>query len=116
MLFGRHQVLEALLDEVDGRDIGGSSGEKINWAKRGLWLLKNKHDMAIPSGPTALDRILALDNPDYVRPQQIASFHPTFDGATLDADGRPRARRGPDDAHGVPRRTMQRSRCRRSYT
>lgn len=83
MLFGRHHVLEGLLNEVEGRDIGGSSGEKINWARRGLWLLKNKHDMAIPSGPTALDRILALDNPAYVRPPEIAAFHPTFDGASL---------------------------------
>jgi RHS repeat-associated protein len=84
MRFGRHQVLEDLLDEVEGRDIGGSAGEKITWAKRGLWLLKNKHDQAIPSGPTALDRILALNDPDYVRPPAIASFHPTFDGAGLD--------------------------------
>jgi RHS repeat-associated protein len=84
MRFGRHQVLEELLDEVEGRDIGGSAGEKIIWAKRGLWLLKNKHDMAIPSGPTALDRILTLNNPEYIRHPSIAAFHPTFDGAGLD--------------------------------
>lgn len=84
MMFGRHQVLEEHLEAIEGRDIGGSAADKIHRVRRGLWLLKNKHEQAIPSGPTALDRILTHLDPKYVRDERIAAFHPTFDGASLD--------------------------------
>jgi RHS repeat-associated protein len=81
--FGRAESIQRYLDEVEGREVGGSAGEKISHAREGLWLLQNRHEHAIPSGPVALDRLLAYGKANHRKPEAIASFHATPDGATL---------------------------------
>jgi hypothetical protein len=75
--------METLLGELEGRDVRGSAGEKVSRARQGLKLLKYAHEMATPSGPLSLDRVLARGKKEYRTPDPILAFHPTPDGASL---------------------------------
>ncbi len=59
---GRCGRLEALVAEIDGRDVRGPSHERIAAARQGLWLMRNRPEDAFRCGPLALERILAHEH------------------------------------------------------
>src|SRR5260221_5808019 len=81
--FGRLEPLEELLGEVEDRPMLGDPAERRLDAGRPAWILRNRHEMAIPSGPLALDRILHYYEPMAQVPAPIEEFHATEAGATL---------------------------------
>src|SRR5206468_10993291 len=80
---GRMDVLEPLFKELENRDVGGSSGEKLRSAKQGLWLMQNKPEDAFRCGPFALDRILAFQNSNYKLEEPIVQSRSTVHGMSL---------------------------------
>lgn len=80
---GRMDVLSVLFRELEGRDIGGSPGEKPRGAKHGLWLMENKPEDAFRCGPFALDRILAFERKDYKQDKRILESRSTIQGMSL---------------------------------
>lgn len=83
LMFGRAPELRRISDEVGERDVRGTADQRVQAAREGLWILENKHDEAVPSGPLALDRIQALRDRNYQGNAQLDAFHATQDGATL---------------------------------
>jgi RHS repeat-associated protein len=83
-MFGRVQEVEARLSELEGRTVRGTAGNKVESARESLWLLKNRHEDAIFSGPEALKALLGVlpsRNPDAAG--TIAQFHPSPQGTSL---------------------------------
>jgi len=83
--FGQVEKLEARLKEAEGRDFRGPAGTKVADAREGLNLLKNKHHLAIFSGPEALKMYLTvrpIDNLDFAV-RTIAEYHPSMAGTTM---------------------------------
>jgi RHS repeat-associated protein len=81
--FGRAEALEILLGEVRGRPIEGPAGEKAHWAREALWVLRNRHQDAIPSGPMALDRLMRHGQPGRAPDPNILAVHATPQGSSL---------------------------------
>ena len=100
---GRYEVLETLLGEVSGRDVGGAAGEKLTTSRQGLWLMQNRPGVAFRCGPLALDRIMAL-RPGYEPHPLIAEAQSTARGTSL-AQMKDLASRA-----GLPMRMAHRSR------
>ncbi len=80
---GRYERLEALFDEAQGRDIGGSAGQMLEEAGQGLWLMRNHPEVAFKCGPYAIDRILAYGKPNYRRDPAIVKYPSTSNGTSL---------------------------------
>lgn len=80
---GRFERLEPLLQEIQGRDIRGSATEKVQGAKEGLWLMKNKPEIAFRCGPAALERILLFKNPLLGHNEAITNFPSTNMGVSF---------------------------------
>ncbi|MGH2625489.1 MAG: cysteine peptidase family C39 domain-containing protein, partial [Anaerolineales bacterium] len=83
MAFGRVAPLEDLLKEVEGRDMRGAAAERVQDAKGTVWVLREKHEMALPSGPIALQQILHQLRPGQPPNKVLAGFHADANGATL---------------------------------
>ncbi len=60
---GNCQRLEALLREIQGRDVRGSAQERIAAARQGLGLMRETPERAFACGPRALERILQQEAP-----------------------------------------------------
>jgi RHS repeat-associated protein len=56
---GHADEIEARLDEIKTRDVTGRATQKVGMAREALWVFKYHHEFALPSGPTALQIILA---------------------------------------------------------
>ena len=80
---GRFEELRALLEQVEGRDVGGSAEQKLTGARQGLAMMEDRPAEAFTCGPMALDRILAYKQADYVRDPKIVSVHGTEKGTSL---------------------------------
>ena len=83
MRFGRVQPLETLLAQIGDRVFLGSPVERIREARSAVWILRNEHHRAIPSGPRALARVQAALHLGSTPSPEIAAFHADEDGATL---------------------------------
>jgi hypothetical protein len=68
---GRCGRLEALLEEIEGRDVRGAAQERIAGARQSLWVMLHKPEDAFRCGPLALERIVA-----HRRPAQQPGRHP----------------------------------------
>lgn len=75
----------ALLNEIEGRDILGAAGERIRGARASVWVLANRHELAVPSGPLALQELLYLKRRDQLPNETLAAVHATPAGMTLPA-------------------------------
>lgn len=80
---GRQQNLEALLDDIEGRDIRGSASQWVLRAQQAVWFLQNMHEKAVPSGPVAVQRVLAFLHGEDAPAGPIWEVHATPEGATL---------------------------------
>ena len=80
---GRTEPLRDLLEELRGRDIGGSAGEKVVRAREALWQMQNLPDQSFKCGPFSLYRIRAnLNLPDAAH-KLIWDEQSTSQGTTL---------------------------------
>ena len=83
--FGQVERLEARLKESEGRDVRGPAGTKVADGREGLALLREKHHLAIFSGPEALKMYLTIrpiDNLDTAM-RTIAAYHPSVLGTSM---------------------------------
>jgi hypothetical protein len=80
---GQRQELRRILDEAEGRDVGGSAAEKVSRAREALYLLDNHYELVTPSGSTALDRLLANTRRGYRTDPALLAFRTTPIGASL---------------------------------
>ena len=80
---GNRRKLEQVLEEAEGRDVGGSAGEMLAGARRALWVMKNRPDKAYRCGPIAIDRLLAFEAVDYRRSVRITDYSAGAYGTTL---------------------------------
>jgi RHS repeat-associated protein len=83
LVFGHTEALERTLAQVDPDMVRGAATERVVLAREGLWTLKNHHEDALPSGSTALDRILARQRPGAPPHPRLAAFPATHHGASL---------------------------------
>lgn len=84
MAFGQVEQLQARVTELATYPIGGSAGAKIETARDGLWILLNRHDKAVFSGPTAL--LMLMDRVGAPLPtsrQTVSSYQASHAGTTL---------------------------------
>ena len=61
---GRVEQLDALAKEVERRPLSGSVAERLASAKQGLWIMKNRPEVAFRCGPLAVERLFLLMNPE----------------------------------------------------
>jgi hypothetical protein len=81
---GHMREMQEILEEVEGRELRGSAAIKIQRAREGEAVLRLQHDMGLPTGPIALDRILEATDPDYKgMPKELTGVHPRPEGFTL---------------------------------
>ena len=81
--YGRQAPLEELLSQVEGRDVTGAAVERIARAKHTFIELRDHHERAIPSGPSAVWRVQEfLQGPGPHHPA-LKTFHADHDGATM---------------------------------
>jgi len=83
--FGQVAKLEARLKEAGGRDFRGASGIKVANGREAVGLLRNKHHLAIFSGPEALKMYLTVRPIDNLETavRTIAKYHPSMEGTTM---------------------------------
>jgi YD repeat-containing protein len=83
-MFGQVERLEQRLKEIDGRDVRGTAGAKVNSAAAGLRFLREHHELALFSGPEALKALLRIttNTPDSMV-RKINDYHPTPAGTSM---------------------------------
>ena len=79
---GRHERVETILKEIEGRSLIGPATEKITAAREGVWTMNHEPERAFKCGPLALSRIRASQSlpPD----PKIAEAKSTAHGTSLD--------------------------------
>jgi RHS repeat-associated protein len=80
---GRVEELEALLGETVDRELSGTIHERIEEAKQGLWLMKNRPEIAFRCGPLAVESLLRVARPDAPVDPRIAATPSTRQGTSL---------------------------------
>jgi RHS repeat-associated protein len=80
---GKTEELEALLAEIEGRDVGGSASERIVESRQGLALMKTRPEIAFRCGPMAVETILALMRPGSALDPRISDALSTRQGTSL---------------------------------
>lgn len=80
---GRTKDLEALLAEVEKRDVRGPATEKLAQAKQGLFLMKTEPSKSFRCGPLAMGRIYTSMHPGQVVPVDIHESTCTDRGTSL---------------------------------
>ena len=65
---GRYESLEALWDEIEGRDVRGPAAELLQGAREGFALMQQRPELAFRCGPLSIESILMA-----VRPQTRAT-------------------------------------------
>jgi RHS repeat-associated protein len=80
---GRHEVLEPLLAEIEGRDISGPATSLVQGAREGHWLMKNRPEVAFRCGPFALGRIWELQSTGKPMPEALSLAESTSKGTSL---------------------------------
>ena len=82
---GRLDALKGLQKDLEGREVGGSAGEKLAASKQAIWLMENVPEKSFRCGPLGLDRILAYGRTDHRLDPRIAEAESTKDGTSLAA-------------------------------
>jgi YD repeat-containing protein len=84
---GHERQIAARLDEIEGRNVTGRAAQKVAMAREALWVFRFHHEEAAPSGPAALESILAYtayENHTRHTPNPLLQrYHATPDGTTL---------------------------------
>jgi RHS repeat-associated protein len=80
---GRFGRLELLFQEIGDRNIRGSATEKIAGAKAGLWLMKNRPEVAFRCGPMALSSIRSFLQPGISLDKALEDSRSTSKGMSL---------------------------------
>jgi len=80
---GRLATLETVLEQVKGRNLTGAATAQVESAGESAYLLRNQHEMAVPSGTLALWRMLVHKKGRAPVPPEIKAFHATPDGASM---------------------------------
>src|SRR5260221_5750458 len=80
---GRMNELEAFLQSLGGRPFYGLSKVRIMGGRQGLWVMKNKPEIAFFCGPQALERIKAAVDPQHPGMDIIRQAVSTQSGCTL---------------------------------
>ena len=83
--FGQVERLESRLKETEGREFRGAPGTKVEDGWEALRMLREKHHMALFSGPEALKMYLtvrAVENLE-TAVRTIAAYHPSFEGTSM---------------------------------
>jgi len=83
--FGQVERLEARLKETEGREFRGAPGTKVEDGWEALRMLRDKHPMALFSGPEALKMYLTVRPIAHleVAVRSIAAYHPSMAGTTM---------------------------------
>jgi len=83
--FGQVERLEARLKETEGREFRGAPGTKVEDGWEALRMLRDKHHMALFSGPEALKMYLTVRPIDNLERavRTIAEYHPSIDGTSM---------------------------------
>jgi RHS repeat-associated protein len=84
MTFGQVERLQQRFKDIEGRDVRGSAGAKVNEAGSGLLVLTKHHELALFSGPGAVRSFLRVRGmlSDHAE-STIAAYHPTPAGTTM---------------------------------
>ena len=81
---GRYEILEPLLEQIQGREIRGSATEKISGVKQGFWMMKNKPEEAFLCGPLALSNLFAATHsPTELPPTVLREAQSSVNGFSL---------------------------------
>jgi RHS repeat-associated protein len=80
---GRFEILDPLFEEIKGREVGGSAGEKLASAREGLWQMHNVPAEAFRCGPYALDRINAELKPGQPLDPRLKAYPSSVKGTSL---------------------------------
>ncbi len=80
---GRYERLEPLFAEIEGREFHGPATQKVEGARRGLWLMRHQPEKSFRCGPLALDRIRAFHNPADAFDRKIQESRSTSSGMSL---------------------------------
>jgi RHS repeat-associated protein len=84
MAFGQVDALQARLNELGEFPISGSAASRIEMARDGLWVLLNRHDVAIFSGPTALLMLMdRVGTPSATSRDTVKAYKAPHSGTTL---------------------------------
>jgi RHS repeat-associated protein len=83
--FGQVERLEARLKETTGREFRGTPGTKVEDGWEALRMLREKHHMALFSGPEALKIYLTVRPVENLETavRTIAAYHPSFEGTSM---------------------------------
>ena len=84
---GHADAIAARLEEIGGRAVSGRATQKIGMAREGLAVLRFHHELAVASGPLALQALLSMNatgDQATARPNAILQqVHPTAAGTSL---------------------------------
>jgi len=80
---GRFERLQPLFEEIKGRQFYGPAAEKIDGAKRGVFMMQNRPEKCFRCGPLALSRIRAAQNLPDAYDAKIANSRSTTNGTSL---------------------------------
>jgi hypothetical protein len=81
---GHADEIAARLDEIAGRNVTGRAAQKLGMAREALWVFKFHHEEAAPSGPAALESILAFTA---YETKKVRTANPTLQKAHASPDG-----------------------------
>jgi RHS repeat-associated protein len=84
---GHADALAARLTEIAGRKVTGRAAQKLGMAREALWVFTFHHEEAAPSGPVALEAILAFTayqtHSGHAPNPTLQNAHATPDGTSL---------------------------------
>jgi RHS repeat-associated protein len=81
---GRLERANRLFAELEGRDVGGSSGERLLSVRRALFRMERQPETSFRCGPFALERVHAVLHEGQPFPEALASAVSTKDGTSLE--------------------------------
>jgi len=84
---GHADAIEARLDEISGRKISGHATQRIGMAREALSILRFNHQLAVASGPVALQGLLAAKafaaNAPFAPNASLETYHAMPAGTSL---------------------------------
>ena len=85
---GKVRELRALLEELGGREVGGTASELLLQARGAAQLMATQSDTTLRCGPLALDLYLGHGRPGYRTDAKLAAYHASHWGTSLEELGR----------------------------
>lgn len=80
---GRKEKMESLLSQIKGRVLTGTMESKVEDARDGLWLMKNRPDIAFKCGPLSINSLVYLDKEILGRDPFVEQMKSTSQGTNL---------------------------------